>query len=247
MYNNLYELSYPELKKMALDMELKPRRSKNDLVKSIAAAFSEYEEYKKVKIDRYKKIRQLGENGKEGTTYLVVTPEGVEYAMKTFRKQKSSSKLRKEAELQKIASSTGASPAVIDIDTVSKYIVMEKLDKHLWDLIVKNEGVLSTYYQKQIITIFKKLDNCGVFHGDANIMNYMIKKKRLFIIDFGMAKEITNELQRKLGTSTPNIKIMTLGLVLKLKELNCNPKSYSHLAKYLSEEEKFRFKINCSL
>ena len=41
--------------------------SKNDLVKSIAAAFSEYEEYKKVKIDRYKKIGQLGENGKEGT------------------------------------------------------------------------------------------------------------------------------------------------------------------------------------
>ena len=216
-YSDLYELSYPELKKMAIEMGLKPRRSKNDIVKSISAAFSEYEEYKKCKIDRYKKIGQLGEKGKEGTTYLVETPEGKRYAMKTFKKQKSSAKLRKEAELQKIASSTGASPDVIDIDTVSKYIVMEKLDKHLWDIIVKNEGFLSTYYQKQIITIFKKLDECGVFHGDANIMNYMIKNKRLYIIDFGMAKEITNELQRKLGTSTPNIRIMTLGLILKLR------------------------------
>ena len=243
-HDDLYSLPYSELKSMALEMGLPLRRSKTDLVKTISIAFSEYQEYKKAKIDKYKKLKQLGNSGKEGTTFLVITPEGNKYAMKTFKKQKSSSKLSKEAELQKAAAATGAAPSVIDIDTVSKYIVMEKLDKHLWDIIVKNEGYLSTYYQKQIITIFKKLDNCGVFHGDANIMNYMIKNKRLYIIDFGMAKEITNELQRKLGTSTPNIRIMTLGLILKLKELNCNPKSYSHLAKYLSEEEKFRFNIN---
>ena len=242
-HTKLYDLPYSELKNMALKMGLQLRRSKKDLVKTISNAFTEYEEYKKAKIDKYKKIRQLGDKGKEGTTFLVITEDGREYAMKTFKKQKSSAKLRKEAELQKIASASGASPHVIDIDTVSKYIVMEKLDKHLWDVIVKNQGNLSTFYQKQIITIFKKLDSCGVFHADANIMNYMIKNKRLYIIDFGMAKEITNSLQKKLGTSTPNIRIMTLGLILKLKELNCDPKSYSYLSKYLSEEEKFRFQI----
>lgn len=242
-YSDLKLLSYSELKKMALEMNLPLRRSKENLIKTISIAFNEYNEYKKNKIDKYKKVSQLGNKGKEGVTYLVVTPKGKEYAMKTFKKQKSSSRLRKESELQKIAAATGAAPDIIDIDTVSKYIVMEKLNNHLWDIIIKNNGLLSKYYQKQLITIYKKLDSCGVFHGDANIMNYMVKNKRLYIIDFGMAKEITIELQKKLGTSTPNIKIMTLGLILKLKELNCNSESYSHLSKYLSEEQKCHFNI----
>ena len=185
----------------------------------------------------------MGE-GKEGTTYLVTDINDYKYAMKTFRKQKSSKTLRREAELQQIAASAGISPKVIDIDTVSKYIVMELLEVHLWDLIVQNNGVLPKSFQKQIIGIFKKLDSCGVFHADANILNYMIKGKKLYIIDFGMSKPITSELKKKLGTDTPNMNFMTLGLVLKLKELNCPPESYSYLSRYISEEEKKRFEIN---
>ena len=100
-HDDLYSLPYSELKSMALEMGLPLRRSKTDLVKTISIAFSEYQEYKKAKIDKYKKLKQLGNSGKEGTTFLVITPEGNKYAMKTFKKQKSSSKLSKEAELQR--------------------------------------------------------------------------------------------------------------------------------------------------
>ncbi|MEI8301453.1 MAG: hypothetical protein WCG10_07610 [Chlamydiota bacterium] len=40
---------------------------------------------------------------------------------KTFRKTKSSDRLRKEAQLQEKASEFNISPKIIEIDTVSKY------------------------------------------------------------------------------------------------------------------------------
>ena len=46
---------------------------------------------------------------------------------------------------------------------------------------------------------------------------YGVLRSRTQLINY------TTELQKKLGTSTPNIKIMTLGLILKLKELNLKP------------------------
>ena len=45
----------------------------------------------------------------------------------------------------------GISPNVIDYDTVYKYIVMDKMDSHLMDVISKQEGILSNSQQKQII------------------------------------------------------------------------------------------------
>jgi tRNA A-37 threonylcarbamoyl transferase component Bud32 len=237
---NLEKYSYRELTDMAQEMGLRNRRSKVELMRDISECFKEYESYKKEKLDRYSRLRQLGEKGKEGTTYLVEA-DGEQYAMKTFRKQKSSAMLRKEAELQNMAAEMGASPKVIDIDTVSKYIVMEKLDRHLYDLIKKNGGALSQNTQKQIISIYKKLDTAGVFHGDANLLNYMFKGRQLYIIDFGMAKEITNSLVYKLGTNTPNLSIMTLGLVLKLKEIGAPRSAYSYLSKQLSEEQRSQF------
>ena len=56
-----------------------------------------------------------------------------------------------------------------------------------------------------------------------------------------MAKEITNSLIYKLGTNTPNLNIMTLGLVLKLKEIGAPSSSYSYLSKHLSEEQRSQF------
>ena len=239
----LEQFSYNELKQIAKDMDLPIRRSKDGMLDDIIEAFKEFEKYEKDKIKRYIKGEQLGKPGKEGTTYLVTTKNGREYAMKTFRKGKSSETLRKEADLQKRASDVGVAPNVVDIDTVSKYIVIEKMDIHLLDVMQKQGGNLTRKQQKHLITIFMKLDESGVYHADANLLNYMYKNKKLYIIDFGMAKEITSKLKKKLGTDTPNMTIMVLGFVLKLKEMKCPPSSYSYLAKYLSDDQRFQFKI----
>lgn len=239
----LQDFTYKELKVIAQDMGLRIPRSKCEIIYEIVKAFKEYESYKKDKIDRYEKYEQIGEKGKEGTTYLVKTRDGREYAMKTFRKSKSSATLRKEAELQKLAADQGASPNVIDIDTVSKYIVMEKMDGHLLDKI-KKQGCLSRTQQRQIINIYRNLDKAGVFHGDANLLNYMYKEDNLYIIDFGMSKEITHALTKRLGTDTPNMTIMTLGIALKLKDMQLPSSSYQYIIKYLTEEQREKFGFN---
>jgi len=241
--DDLKKIKYDELKNIAKDMDIEIPKSKDKLIESMIKCFEEYEKYKKDKIDKYEKIKQLGEKGKEGTTYLVKTSNGKEYAMKTFKKSKSSSKLKKEAKLQEIASEEGISPKIIEIDTVSKYIVMEKLDTHLLDVIKKQKKDITKSQQKQIISIFKGLDKAKVFHGDSNILNYMFKDKKLYIIDFGMSKEIDAKLIKKLGTCTPNLDLMNLGFILKLKELKCLESSYSHLLTYVNDTEKEKFNL----
>ena len=242
-FNKLNKLNHKELKEISVNMGIPARRCRGDIIDDIVSGFKEYETYKREKIDKYTKVRQLGEKGKEGITFLVQLKNGEEFAMKTFRKQKSSDRLKKESELQKLVADTGAAPVIYDIDTVSKYIVMDVMDRHLLDVVKKQNGIVTRSQQKQIILIYKKMDEARVFHGDANLMNYMVKGKQIFVIDFGMAKEITQSLIKKLGTATPNIDIMTLGLILKLRSLEFLPDSYSYLLKFLSEEQKSQFNL----
>ena len=162
--------------------------------------------------------------------------------MKTFRKIKSSERIKKEAELQSRAANYGIAPEIHDINTVAKYIVMKKMDKHLLE-VMKKEGCLAKKYQKQIINIYKQLDEANVFHADANLLNYMFLDKKLYIIDFGMAKQITNSLIKKLGTTRPNLHIMTLGLILKLKEMGYKEDSWSYLINFINDEHKTNFRI----
>jgi tRNA A-37 threonylcarbamoyl transferase component Bud32 len=240
----LQKLKYEDLKEIAKTMDIKIPKTKDELIEKMLKCFNEYEKYKKEKVDKYQKIEQLGEKGKEGITYLVKDKKGNEYAMKTFKKNKSSDKIRYEAKLQQMAYKEGVSPEIIEIDTFSKYIIMEKMDNHLLDIMKKQNGNLTQIQQKQIIKIFKGLDNAKVFHGDSNLLNYMYKNKKIYIIDFGMSKEIDEKLIKKLNTETPNIDIMTLGFILKLKEFNCPKTSYSYLIKFLKDEDIKTFNIN---
>uniref|UniRef100_A0A6C0LTR3 Protein kinase domain-containing protein n=1 Tax=viral metagenome TaxID=1070528 RepID=A0A6C0LTR3_9ZZZZ len=181
------------------------------------------------KASRYVRIRQLGDKGRDAITYLV-SYEDKQYAMKTFKPRKSSSKISDEINLQTRMSKV--SPVIFDFDLDRKYIVMDKLDRHLVDITSRVLSI-SLNHQKQLINIYKEMDSQGVFHGDANPLNYMIKGRKLYVIDFGMSKTITPQLIKKLGTSTPNIDIMTLGMVLKLRSIGYTKQSYSYLVNYI--------------
>ena len=243
-YKNLEYLSITELKKYASYMELNTEYvDKKKLVLDITNALKEYEKYKDKKTSKYNKIKQLGEQGKDGITFLVETPKGEKLAMKTFKNSKSVDLIKEEAYLQSLAADQDISPYIFEVDTVLKYIIMEKMDCHLKDVMKKQNGNLTKSQQLAIIHIYEKLDIAKVFHGDANILNYMFFNNKLVIIDFGMSKEITPALIKKLGTSTPNMSIMLLGFVLKLKELNCPESAYKYLTTYLSKEDRQKFKI----
>jgi tRNA A-37 threonylcarbamoyl transferase component Bud32 len=173
---------------------------------------------------------------------MVKTPRGEQYAMKTFKKTKSIERLALEATLQDMASRHGVSPKIIDVDIVGRTITMEKMDKHLVDIMKISNGNLQVEHQKRLFEIFKRLDRAEVFHGDSNILNYMIKGDKIYIIDFGMGKRIDGKLKKRLGTITPNETLMTLAFILKLKELGSPSEAYSYLLSHVSTE--FREKYN---
>lgn len=222
-------------------MGLSSRRSKAEMIADITAALREYEEYKKAKIDKYKRIQQLGQKGKEGTTYLVHDQEGHEYAMKTFRPSKSSRTLHAEYRLQKRAYKCGVAPKVYDYDTVGKWILMEKMDEHLIDWMGRNGNILRRKDQKRILEILDKLDEAKVFHNDCNLTNFMLKNGTIYLIDYGFARKITPELCHKLKTDRPNAKLMSIGLVLKLRERNAPIKSYQYILQTISVEDRLKY------
>ena len=192
---------------------------------------------------KYKKISQLGERGKEGRTYLVTDKFGSEYAMKTFRKNKSSDKLLEEVELQRACSNLRISPKIVDYDLAEKFVVMEKMESHLLDKMKLVGGLLTGKQQAQLLDIFKKLDKAGVFQGDANILNYMVRDGRIYIIDFGFAQRIDAKLIKKVKSSKPNEELMLLGLILKLKEMHCPAESYNILINALPADKRVQFGI----
>jgi predicted Ser/Thr protein kinase len=241
--SKLETYSMTKLKEIASKLGIKPKRGKADTIKVILDEMKEYEEYKKEKLDKYTRLHQLGNKGKEGTTYLVSDAQGKKYAMKTFRSGKSSKNLKKEYKFLKKASEKGISPPPYDYDTVSKYIVMEKMDVHLKDMLKKPGFVLSKSYQLRILEIYKTLDELGIFHNDGNLQNYMLKNKKLYIIDFGLAKKIDKKLIKSSG-NTPNYRLMTLGFIIKMQELKMPEKSYKYLMKTVSKEDRANYGLN---
>jgi len=263
-YSFFEKQNYLHLKELADELEIKEYKNKKDLILLIILFYNKYEnidsKYKlsrkfvkeneeehyqrPIKDEKYTIIKQLGDAGKEGVTFLVERKKDKkEFAMKTFKKTKSKKNILNEANCQNMVSKTGICPKVIDIDLENNFIVMERLETHLYEVMKKQNGILTKSQQQQIYNIFKKLDEANVFHADSNILNYMFKDDKLFIIDFGMSKIIDEKLKKKLQTAHPNKNLMTLGFVLKLKELKCPETSYSHLINYISNEDKIKYGI----
>jgi len=170
---------------------------------------------KKVVSNRFTKIAQLGRPGKEGTVFLVVDDDANQYAMKTFRKKKSGKTLEKEAYFQYLASKKGISPNIIEYNPEEKYIVMDVLEKTLLEVVHEQKGMLTEAQQKQLVDLYKGLDEVGVMINDGNPLNIMIKKGRFYLIDYGFAK-FTSHKDFK-NYKEPNIELMPLGLLLWLK------------------------------
>jgi tRNA A-37 threonylcarbamoyl transferase component Bud32 len=243
-FSQLENFKITELKKFAKSIDIDiSGLEKRDIIDELTKALRTYERYKYKQENKYERMEQLGKSGKDGTTYLVKNKKGEMYAMKTFKKSKTSESIVCEATLQKMAAKEGVAPEVIEVDAMFNYIVMKKMDVHLIDLMKKQNGELTKTQQNDIIRLYKKLDNAGVFHGDSNILNYMYCDKKLYLIDYGMSKEISPKLIKKLGTDKPNINIMLIGFILKLKELNCPSSSYTYLVPYVSDENREKFKL----
>lgn len=232
VYSYLGNYTCSELRKMLIDMDLPVPKNKSEMIAVITKAFKEYEDHKKTKIDQYKVLHKYDTYTHQSNIYLVSSNSDCQYIMKAFPSSKTSESIYKEVELQKIASDAGIAPVIVDFDTVSKYIVMEKLDRNLLDDIKLQGYTVNKNQQKSIYNIHKKLDELGIFYSNIDIRNYMYKADQLYIIDFSEAKDITKKLLRKLDTDKPNIQNISNKIPKILQELGCPESSYYYICKY---------------
>ena len=247
-YKFLNDISVKDLREICktVGVENPENISKIDLISYLKNGFKKYnlpepkiEEEVKEKKEKWQIEDKIGYEGKEGTVYNVKKGSKY-YAMKKFKKDKSENKIKLESDLQKIASKDYLSPKIYDVDLENKYIVMDKLDKNLFDILKENNGKLSSKHQKRMIEIFKALDKLGVYHGDPNPLNFMEKEGQLYIIDFGFGSNIDKKLCNKLKSKTPNLSYMPIGFLLKIKDV-CDTNNYPELLKYISKEDRLKF------
>ncbi len=247
---SLDKLNLEELKKLAKKFKIDKlyKYNKSQLKSKILSIIQQIELSKRREQEKYNIISRLGTSGKEATTYLIEDKNRKQFAKKQYRKNKSVNNIKIEIDFQEKASKYGISPKIVDFNKEYKYVVMEKLDYTLFDLLKENKGKLNEDYQQMIVNIIYVLDKIGIFHGDPNLGNFMIKKgkrDKMYIIDFGFSKDITPRLISKYKTKTPNQKFMLVGLLLKIKEIagKINLNHYRVFKKYLSSQDKELFKI----
>jgi len=155
---------------------------------------------------------QLGKSGKEGTVFIEII-DGVEYARKEFKPTKSFSRVKREADYQKLAATEGVAPLVINItNKPTPSITMEKMDGTIIDLLESNGGKLTDEQQLKILSLYQRLDEIGILHNDSNPLNLMYIGDTFKLIDYGFTKKIN----KKHG-DYPNLNI---GMKLLLHSMN---------------------------
>ena len=147
-------------------------------------------------------------SGKEGSIH-VININGTNAILKQFKKTKSPNRVRREADFQLAAYNIGVAPEPFAIDLKLKRIYMCGIESRLVDIAKqRNPPALTANEQMQIVLCMKKLDSIGILHNDGNCLNVMCQNEngenRIYIIDYGMAKQIDSKILRK--TNTPNLK-----------------------------------------
>jgi serine/threonine protein kinase len=225
---DLSELPISSLKMIAKKFGIKIThcKNKNEITKVLQTFYDDIQ-----KFHDYSYIKQLGSQGKDGRTFKARHVNGNEYAVKIFKKSKNSKRIRKEVDIQQHAAEFGVSVPVFDWSDTSKYVSMDILDKTLFDYFIEQNGELTIKQQQDVISLLQRMDDAGVFHADPNPLNFMYKKKKLYLIDFGFSSFIDKKCVTKYG-ATPNMKYMPLGLIIHLKKINPDTK-LTHLYKHV--------------
>lgn len=163
-------------------------------------------------------LRQLGQDGAQGVVSLIEFPNGLRAAMKQFKSTKSSARIEAEADFQQRAALAGIAPEVMHVDLNKKRIFMEPMSSRIIDVVKKGNGRLSA----DLNHIMTTLDRIGILHNDGNALNLMLDHEdQLKVIDFGLAKEITDKVRKK-WKGEPNMKVTLFMMKKGLRKYQIN-------------------------
>jgi len=168
--------------------------------------------------DDFEVLHQLGQDGAQGVVSLVEFPNSLRAAMKQFKPNKSSARIQLEAEFQARAADAGIAPEVMHIDLVKKRIFMEPMRARIVDVLDNAHPK----FRNDLHDIMCTLDDIGILHNDGNALNLMLSHDdELRILDFGLAKEITDKLRKK-WEGEPNVRVTLHMLRKSLRKYKLN-------------------------
>lgn len=225
----LNKSSVTKLKELCKELNIKCTGfKKRDLIEVISKQYNLYENYKNNEEKKYEILDKIGNKGKDGVCYIVKKRGSRKrelYVKKQFRKSKSDKKIIQEYEIQSLASQLGVAPRVYEYNIIDNYIIMEKMDKHILQLIEEQRNKLTQEQQYQILEIYDILSSKGILHNDNNILNLMVKGKRIYLIDYGMSKIVNSDPKELLEKCL-------LGYILPLYKKGLKS-CYNYLLKYV--------------
>jgi len=147
-----------------------------------------------------------------------------------------------------LAAEKGVAPHVHAVNATHKYIVMDKLEETIVDLMRreypgKQDKPLTEAQQDRIIEICEKLDEAKVIQNDGNPLNLMVDKGgKLMIIDFGFAKKIDKKVLKKRGPE-PNINLTLWHFSRQLRFYHITgPKLEARVDAYMANMKKLKSK-----
>lgn len=195
-----------------------PRKSKKSPKKSMKSPVRLLKKSIKIGIKKSPIIKR----GKDGA--ICKEKKGSDDVVyKVFGKGKNKKDIKNEIKFMKKGHELGISPKVYEynVDCDHPYIVMEEMEKTLFDWM-KDDCMISDDFQRQMIDILETLDRHRIFHGDVSPLNFMTSKhdpSRLYIIDYGMAKDMDKNFVKE-HSENANIKQGITFFILKIREQN---------------------------
>ena len=199
-------------------------------------SFNKTLEIFKIENPNWKIIKRIGDEGKDGLSYIIHHEiNNVDSVVKLFKYKKSLNKIKTEYNILKKVSEAGLGPKLYQSDIENKrYIIMERLDLTLNQYLKEKNFTLNDL--KLIIKLYEKLGQIGIAHNDTNITrNIMFKDNRFYLIDFGMAREVKKNKNIQLNGINPNI-----FLIVRLMHFIKDEIQKQYLRNYIDKyEEKY--------
>ncbi|WP_303981728.1 serine/threonine protein kinase [Niallia circulans] len=150
--------------------------------------------------------------GAYGIIYLCKDRMGKKYVVKQLRpskgkKQRERMRFKDEGELlRKI--DCHAIPSLLDVFTIEKhpYYVMEYINgENIEDLLFFQKQKFTEFeslrMMKQLLSIINYLHDHHIYHTDIRPPNVILKQKKVYLIDFGLAKRVDIDNLKEVSNS----------------------------------------------
>lgn len=138
----------------------------------------------------YSIVKVLAEGG-QGATALV-RHKGKLFVAKQFPPKLSPKSIQREVDFGRIASENGFGPRIHYVNLRRHMFIMDAMEETLCDLWIRQGRKLTKPQLDDLYNLIDRSRKAGIVHNDTKCLNIMMKKGKMYFIDFGFTKYMKN-------------------------------------------------------